>query len=110
MLSLSPNLLASLSRQLGSPLYALLRRLIDKLGVRAFNLAIALPPFGPAPEDWSDIPILVRLGDRGNPLSDRSDIGAMELFASGCITADPFEVAALLQTEDKETRRPGHKE
>jgi hypothetical protein len=80
---------------------ATLRRLIDDLGTRAFNLALALPPLAQPAEDWRDMPILARIGDRGNPLSDRSDIGAMEIYASGCITADPFEVAAQLQTRDK---------
>jgi hypothetical protein len=79
-----------------------LRCLIDHLGTRAFNLAIALPPLGPAAEDWRDLPIVARLGDRGNPLANRSDIGAMEIYASGCITADPFEVAAALRAMSDE--------
>jgi hypothetical protein len=82
-------------------LYAVLRHLIDEQGVRAFNLAIALPPLAATAEDWRDVPIVARIGDRGNPLSDRSDVGAMELFASGCITADPFEVAAQLRSDER---------
>ena len=74
-----------------------LRELIERQGVRAFNLAIALPPLGLAAAEWPEFPIVARIGDRGNPLSERSDIGAMELFAAGCVTADPFEVAAALR-------------
>jgi hypothetical protein len=77
-------------------LYSILRRLIDQQGMRAFNLAIALPPLGPTPEDWSDMPTLARLADRGDPLTSRGDMGAMELFAANVITADPFEVASQL--------------
>jgi hypothetical protein len=65
--------------------------------MRAFNLAIALPPLRPAGADWADFPILARLGDRGEPLSPSADLGATELYATGCITADPFAIAARLQ-------------
>jgi hypothetical protein len=82
---------------LADALHAILRNLIDVQGMRAFNLTIALPPLGPASEDWSDFPILARLGDRGDPLASSSDLGANELYATGCITADPFEVAAQLR-------------
>jgi len=78
-------------------LYQVLRRLIDELGMRAFNLAIALPPLGATPEDWHDMPIIARIADRGDPLTTRGDLGAMELFAANVITADPFEVAASLK-------------
>jgi hypothetical protein len=97
--SLSDLLVAS-SGQLADAIYVVLRRLIDDLGVRAFNLAIALPPIGPAAEDWSDMPIVARIADRGDPLTTRGDMGAMELFAANVITVDPFEVAAQLQTRD----------
>jgi hypothetical protein len=82
---------------LADALHAILRNLIDVQGMRAFNLTIALPPLGPACEEWSDFPILARLGDRGDPLASSSDLGANELYATGCITADPFEVAAQLR-------------
>jgi hypothetical protein len=86
-----------LSQQLAPPLYTILRRLIDEQGMRAFNLAIALPPIGLATEDWYAMPGVARIADRGDPLTSRSDIGAMELFAANVITADPFEVAAHLR-------------
>lgn len=94
--SLSPDLLVSLSEAL----YRTLRCLIDQQGMRAFNLAIALPPLGPTPEDWHAMPIIARIADRGDPLTTRGDLGAMELFATNVITADPFEVAAQLRQDD----------
>ena len=78
-------------------LHRILRRLIDDQGMRAFNLAIALPPLGPTPEDWRAMPIIARIADRGDPMTTRGDLGAMELFAANVITADPFEVAAQLR-------------
>jgi hypothetical protein len=89
---------------LADRLYAILRNLIDIQGVRAFNLAIALPPLGPTGEGWAGFPALVRLGDRGDPLASSCDLGATELYATGCVTADPFEVAAQLR-KDKVTNR-----
>ncbi|MFL5801410.1 MAG: hypothetical protein ACJ8CR_06670, partial [Roseiflexaceae bacterium] len=83
---------------LADTLYAVLRNLIDVQGMRAFNLALALPPLGPSSEDWSDFPILARLGDRGDPLAASSDLGASEIYATGCVTVDPFEVAAQLRS------------
>jgi galactose-1-phosphate uridylyltransferase len=51
----------ALSEGLAQALYRILRGLIDELGMRTFNLAIALPPLGPALEDWSDMPIVARM-------------------------------------------------
>ncbi len=97
----SPPLPLSPSPPLAEALHVVLRGLIDRQGMRAFNLAIALPPIGPAPEDWGAMPIVTRLADRGDPMSNRSDLGAMELFASGCVTADPFVVAQSLSAGDE---------
>jgi hypothetical protein len=94
--SWSTDPLVSLPDSLAQTLYSILRGLIDDLGMRAFNLGIALPPLAPTAEDWRDMPIIARVADRGDPLTNRSDVGAMELFATSSITADPFEVAALL--------------
>jgi hypothetical protein len=92
-----PSVAAPAVAALADTLHIILRNLIDVQGMRAFNLAIALPPFGPSGEDWSDFPILLRLGDRGDPLAPSSDLGANEIYATGCITVDPFEVAAQLR-------------
>ncbi|NJP04655.1 MAG: hypothetical protein HC837_02975 [Chloroflexaceae bacterium] len=79
--------------------YTALRHLIDQQGVRSFNLAVYLPPMVPTQEPWDDLPICVRIVDRGNPLSPMVNVGAMEVFASSVVTADPFQVAALLRDE-----------
>ena len=97
----SPSHPLTLSEEFTEALSTILRRLIDGQGMRAFNLAIALPPLGLVPEDWSGMPIVARVADRGDPLSTRGDLGAMELFAANVITTDPFEVAAQLRQADK---------
>lgn len=81
---------------LADTLHDILRGLIDGQGVRAFNVAAALPPLGPPEDDWAGVPIVVRVADRGAALTTRNDWGVMELFAMGCATVDPFEVAAAL--------------
>ena len=85
--------------ELAEELGAVLRRMIDGMGMRAFNLAIALPPIGACTENWSDFAVIARLGDRGDPLTNRNDVGGMELFVATCITADPFEVATALRAQ-----------
>jgi hypothetical protein len=87
--------LADLGGHLAGALYPVLRAMIDA-GVRAFNMGVALPPLAHTPERWEGFPAIARIGDRGPALTSRNDWGAMELFASGCITADPFEVAEQL--------------
>jgi hypothetical protein len=95
-ISLSPRLIVSWSERLADALYTILRSLIDGQGVRAFNLALALPPLRAAGESWEGFPIVARLADRGDPLAPSSDLGAMELFATGCVSADPFDVAKTM--------------
>ncbi len=87
------------ARRLAGPLYAVLRALIDRQGVRSFNLAVALPALAPAPERWDGFPVLARVGDRGPALTRRNDWGAMELYGTGTITVDPFEVAERLRAD-----------
>lgn len=79
---------------LASTLHRLLRHLIEKQGMRAFNIAIALPALVTTPESWQAVPVIARLADRGPALTTRNDWGAMELYGTGVITADPFELAA----------------
>ena len=78
-------------------IYRALSCLRDRLGVRSFNLALALPPLGPTPEDWTGVPVVARLVDRGNPAGRSADIGAMELYGSSVVSGDPFTVAAHLR-------------
>jgi hypothetical protein len=88
----------SLNEALYKAVYRILRLFIDTLGVRAFNVAVYMPPLAHTGEDWSDFPVLVRMVDRGDPASSTSDIGAMELFAQPVVTFDPWKLAALVMS------------
>ena len=57
-----PPVLAAAQR-LVDPLYEVLRGLIDGQRVRALNLGVALPPLGPAAEDWDGVPVVARIAD-----------------------------------------------
>jgi hypothetical protein len=73
----------------------------DALGVRSFNLALWRPPLAVATgrdEDWSDLPPIIRLVDRGSPARRPSDFGAMELYAASVVGTDPFDVARQLRS------------
>ena len=67
------------------------------LDVKAYNLAVHMPPLGPPDPAWDGFPTLVYLVDRGNPAAKTTDIGAMELYASTVVSADPFAVAETLR-------------
>lgn len=86
----------TLATDLAALIYPALRVLIDRHGMRSFNIGIALPPLV-ADTEWSAMPVITRIADRGLALNLRNDWGAMELFASGCITTDPWAVAATLR-------------
>jgi hypothetical protein len=69
----------------------------DRLGVRSFNLALWRPPLDATPDGpWRDLPPIVRMVDRGDPFQRSSDIGAMELYGTPVVGADPYEVIAAL--------------
>ena len=69
-----------------------------RLGVRSFNLVIFMPPLG-----FQDI-FIVRIVDRGDPLSRTCDIGGMELYAGTPVVAsDPFILAEELRKTLKES-------
>lgn len=89
-----------LSGSMGEDLYRgifqLIRLYIEVLSVRAFNVAVYLPPLGPTDEDWTDFPLIVRMVDRGDPASATSDIGAMEMFAQPVVASDPWRLAKLV--------------
>jgi hypothetical protein len=68
----------------------------DRLGVRSFNLALWRPPLANAGAEWESFPTMVRIVDRGDPFSRPSDIGAMELYGTPIVGADPYDVIAAL--------------
>jgi hypothetical protein len=61
--------------------------------VKAYNLAVYMPPLGPADPAWAGLPVLVHLVDRGDPGAKTADVGAMELYASAVVSSDPFALA-----------------
>ncbi len=81
---------------LGRAIYQVLRCLVDDLNVVSFNLVVWLPPLVSTIEDWSDVPVIVRVVDRGDPLARTSDFGSMELYAASVVASDPFRVAETL--------------
>jgi hypothetical protein len=68
----------------------------DRVGVRSFNLALWVPPLG-APAGWEWLPPIVRIVDRGDPFSRPSDIGAMELYGTPIVGADPYDLVEALR-------------
>jgi hypothetical protein len=57
-----------------------------------------MPPLSvPEGEDWSDVPVVVRIVDRGDLGSKVTDFGGMELYAQSVIGTDPFFVAQSLR-------------
>lgn len=70
-----------------------LAALRDRLGVRSFNLAVWRAPLDGGADAT---PPIVRIVDRGDPMSRPSDIGAMELYGTPIVGSDPYAVIAAL--------------
>lgn len=87
----------SLDDSLKEAVFEALKGFEGSLGVISFNLAMYMPPLGPAEEEWDHFPVIVRVVDRGDPMNRTSDFGAMELYASSVIASDPFETARALR-------------
>ena len=88
----------SLSQSFEETVYDVLACFRDQLGVTSFNLALIMPPIAPVEESWEGFPVMVRIVDRGDPQTNASDIGTMELYAANVIASDPFKVARELKT------------
>ncbi|MDY6834290.1 MAG: hypothetical protein SVY53_05750 [Chloroflexota bacterium] len=86
----------SLDLSLMERIYEVLNAYRQCMGVRAFNLALITSPFGEVEEDWQDFPVLVRIVDRGDPMSRASDMGTMELYAASVVASDPMKVSRIL--------------
>lgn len=86
-----------LDDDLKDALYAVLRSLIDRLGVESFNLGLYQPPLARVVEDWEGFPFIFRIVDRGSLQSHTADVGSMEIFAQSVIASDPFRVVTALR-------------
>jgi len=75
-------------------LTAVLRCLIDRLGVLSFNVGVYLPPLDG--ENGYDLPVIARCVDRGDPSRPTADVGAMELYGSPVVASDPYRVIEAL--------------
>jgi len=72
-------------------------KIYARLGVESYNMAVYLPPLGPADPAWEGFPVLVHFVDRGSPGAKTADVGAMELYTSSVVSSDPFDVATALR-------------
>ncbi|BCX05765.1 MAG: hypothetical protein KatS3mg053_3703 [Candidatus Roseilinea sp.] len=98
----------ALDDDLADALHDVLRALIERTDMRAFDVGVLMPPpfpltpalspegEGVGDEDWSGFPVIVRIGDRGALEMRSSDIGAIDLYAHNAISVDPFEVRQLM--------------
>ena len=86
----------SVSTELSTAIFRVLQCIVEDLNVVSFNLVMAQPPLDVTVEDWSGVPVMVRIVDRGDPLNRTSDFGAMELYAASVVSSDPFRVAEVL--------------
>jgi hypothetical protein len=78
-------------------LYNVLEAYVQRMGVRAFNVALYLHPLAPVEEDWSVLPpVLARVVDRGDLNNRTADVGAMELYAASVVSSDPYRVVEVL--------------
>jgi len=78
-------------------IYEVLACFRDRLGVASFNLSLVTPPLSATAESWEGFPAMARLVDRGDPDSQASDVGGMEIYGSSVVSSDPFKLARELQ-------------
>ena len=81
-------------------IHRVIRLLNEQLDVTSFNLALYPHPLAETREDWSHMPVIARIVNRGDPRYRTIDTGALELFAASVISSDPFELGRLIQTLD----------
>lgn len=67
-----------------------------KMGVESFNMGIYMQPLD---KSW-EMPVIVRLVDRGSLSNNVADIGGMEMFAgTSVISSDPYKVIEKVKKE-----------
>jgi hypothetical protein len=67
--------------------------------VKSYNMAMYMPPLGPADPGWAGFPVLAHFVDRGDLAAKTVDVGAMEFYASAVVSADPFALAEELRRQ-----------
>lgn len=68
-------------------------------GTTSFNVAVYIPPPGPAPETWDGFPLIARVVDRGDASGRTADFGGMELYAASVVSTDPFLWCQVLKDD-----------
>lgn len=87
-------------------IFDLLHCYVNRLGVKSFTLSIVKPPMEKTDENWSEFPVLVRLLDRGDPLSSVADMGGLEIYGGlASVSSDPYYVAWVLREHWREIPR-----
>jgi len=84
-------------QELAKSISKVLTALKNNLGVQSFNLVIYLPPLAKTEENWSHIPYIVRIVDRGNLGNKTADIGSMELYAQSIVESNPYKAMEALR-------------
>jgi hypothetical protein len=75
-------------------IFKILRCYIDHLGMRSFNLAILMPPFGR--DEYERFPYIIRIVERGS-IYATGNIGGMELYGSSVVAIDPYVIIDALR-------------
>ena len=86
-----------MSDELKDRVYDVLACYRDRLNVTSFNMVLYRPPLAPTHESWEGFPYMVRIVDRGDPMTRTNDFGAMELYAASVVAGDPLRLAAQLE-------------
>lgn len=86
-----------LNLSLKERVYEVLAFLRDELKVTSFNLSLVTPPLAATEESWEGFPVIVRVVDRGDPDSQASDVGAIEIYAASVVASDPFTLTRKLR-------------
>ena len=86
-----------LALSLKERVYEVLACFRDKLQVCCFNLSLVTRPSSETTESWEGFPAMVRLVDRGDPNSQASDVGGMEIYGASIIADDPFDITRHLR-------------
>jgi len=79
-----------------SLLAAVLESHVEGLGVICRSLGMAFPPISPQGRE-SSLPVIARIGSRGDCTKTQSDVSSLDLYAFYSVNADPFDTVAALK-------------
>lgn len=77
--------------------YDIYRYFVEDLGIKALNFCVAHPPLTPNGRNWWGVPWIVSWVDRGDPMDEGSDMGALEVQQdTKIISSDPLKMNKTL--------------